>query len=79
VIEKSYTIFDYLKKEGNSMTQMYYGQIIQYISNILAQKIETEMQKLEQAEIDPIEKQKINTEIEALERLVTVYEQLNKE
>jgi aminopeptidase N len=78
VIEKSYTIFDYLKKEGNSMTQMYYGQIIQYISNIIAQKIEAEMQKLEQTE-NAIEKQTINTEIQSLERLITVYEQLNQE
>ena len=78
VIEKSYTIFDYLKKEGNSMTQMYYGQIVLYISNILTQKIEAEMQKLEQTE-NALEKQAINTEIESLERLITVYDQLNQE
>jgi hypothetical protein len=60
------------------MTQMYYGQIVQYISNILTQKIEAEMQKLEQTEND-IEKQTINTEIESLERLITVYDQLNQE
>lgn len=78
VIEKSYTIFDYLKKEGNSMTQMYYGQIVLYISNILTQKIKAEMQKLEQTE-NALEKQAINTEIESLERLITVYDQLNQE
>ncbi len=78
VIEKTYTILDYLKKEGNSMTQMYFGQIVLYISNILTQKIEAEMQKMEQAE-SAAEKQTINSEIESLERLVTVYEQLNQE
>ena len=36
------------------------------------------MQKMEQAE-SAAEKQTINTEIESLERLVTVYEQLNQE
>jgi len=78
VIEKTYTILDYLKKEGNSMTQMYFGQIVQYISNILAQKIEAEMQKMEQTE-SAAEKAIINTEIESLERLIAVYEQLNQE
>ena len=36
------------------------------------------MQKLEQTE-NALEKQAINTEIESLERLITVYDQLNQE
>jgi aminopeptidase N len=75
VIEKSYTIFDYLKREGNSMTQLYYGQIINYIVNIIATKTEAETQKLDSAENES-EKERINSEIRELERLTSVYEQL---
>jgi aminopeptidase N len=65
VIEKSYTIFDYLKREGNSITKTYFGQIAEYIFNIISQKMENETENLE--------------EKAELERLLKVYEQLIEE
>jgi aminopeptidase N len=78
VIEKSYTIFDFLKREGNSMTKMYFGQIATYMSNIIMSKIEKENENMEQTS-DAKEKQEIGAEIAELERLLTVYDQLIQE
>jgi aminopeptidase N len=78
VIEKTYTIIEYLRKEGNSTTQMYFGRIVEYTMDIISQKIEAEKKKLEQAE-SGVDKQSISKEIEALERLYTIYEQMSQE
>lgn len=78
VIEKSYTIIEYLRKEGNSSTQMYFSRIVDYIMDIILQKIEVENQKLEQTE-SASEKQVISKEIEELERLYTIYSQMVQE
>ena len=60
------------------MTQMYYSQIAQYMYNIIASKIESETQKIEETN-DTSEKQKFSTEKAELERLLTIYEQLIEE
>jgi aminopeptidase N len=78
VIEKTYTIIEYLRKEGNSSTQMYFSRIVEYTMDIISQKIEAENQKLEQTE-SASEKQAISKEIEELERLYTIYSQMAQE
>ena len=78
VIEKTYTIIEYLRKEGNSSTQMYFSRIVEYTMDIISQKIEAENQKLEQTE-SASEKQVISKEIEELERLYTIYGQMAQE
>jgi len=78
VIEKTYTIIEYLRKEGNSSTQMYFSRIVDYTMDIISQKVEAENQKLEQTE-SASEKQAISKEIEELERLYTIYSQMVQE
>jgi hypothetical protein len=78
VIEKTYTIIEYLRKEGNSSTQMYFSRIVEYTMDIISQKIEAENKKLEQTE-SASEKQAISKEIEELERLYTIYGQMVQE
>jgi len=78
VIEKTYTIIEYLRKEGNSSTQMYFSRIVEYTMDIISQKIEAENQKLEEAE-SGIDKQEISSEIENLERLYNIYSQMVQE
>jgi aminopeptidase N len=78
VLEKTYTIIEYLRKEGNSSTQMYFSRIVEYTLDIISQKIEAENQKLEQTE-SASEKQVISKEIEELERLYTIYGQMAQE
>jgi len=78
VIEKTYTIIEYLRKEGNSSTQMYFDRIVSYSIEIISQKIQAENQKLEQTE-NAGEKLAISKEIEELERLYTIYGQLSQE
>jgi aminopeptidase N len=78
VIEKTYTIIEYLRKEGNSSTKMYFDRIVSYSIEIISQKIQAENQKLEQPE-NAGEKLAISKEIEELERLYTIYGQLSQE
>jgi aminopeptidase N len=78
VVEKTYTILEYLRKEGNSSTQLYFDRIVEYIVGIISQKIEDENLKLEKTE-SASEKQAISKEIEELERLATIYGQMMQE
>jgi aminopeptidase N len=78
VVEKTYTILEYLRKEGNSSTQLYFDRIVEYIVGIISQKIEDENLKLEKTE-SASEKQAISKEIEELERLSTIYGQMMQE